>query len=88
MYAEELSKGQQAAQTMSNLVNSYGSEERKKFIEAMANDHRSLQQSFTRLCVDWFRKLENQSHDLRNEASVKLAKELKPVLDKNPLPFI
>ena len=79
--------GKEVAQAVSGLVNSYGNSERKEFIEAMARDHRSLQQSFTRLCVDWFKKLTTQSHDLRNEESVKLAKELLPILEQHPLPF-
>ena len=80
--------GKEVARAVSDLVNSFGREERKAFIDELANDHRSLQQAFTRLCADWFRKMAEQSHDLRNEASVKLAKELKPILDKHPLPYI
>jgi hypothetical protein len=48
-----------------------------------------LQQSFTRLCADWLRNLAaRESFDLRNEASVKLAREALPILDRMPLPFI
>jgi hypothetical protein len=83
-----MSKGKEVAQAVSGLCNSYGSEERKVFIEEMSHDHRSLQQAFTRLCVDWLKKVATQSHDGRNIASVMLAKELEPILEKHPLPFI
>ena len=54
----------------------------KYFIDGMNNQHRSLQQSFTRLCVDWIEHLASLNgkgsdfYDLRNEASVKFAKRL------------
>ncbi len=89
MYEEKKTPGQTVAQEMSRLLNTYGSQERKVFLEEMSRDHRSLQQSFTRLCVDWLQKLAaTESFDLRNQASVELAKELKPLLDSKPLPFI
>lgn len=54
------------------------------FIQAMAIEHRTLQQDFTKLCVAWLwylSKLEEDSYDLRNEASVKLAKKLLKGMD-------
>lgn len=59
------------------------------FLDRMGVEHRTLQQSFTRLCVGWLQDLAvRESYDLRNEASVKLAMKLKPILDDSPLPFI
>jgi len=65
----------------------------KAFVGAMRCDHRTLQQTFTMLCVAWFKALaedyDNGRFDARNEASCKLAKlisDLGP--DKLALPFI
>lgn len=84
--------GKEAADKVSRILNSSGFEMETEFVQTMANDHRSLQQAFTRLCVRWFRHLaecgETARFDLRNEASVKLAQELKPILDKHALPRI
>lgn len=65
----------------------------KHIAEAMSYDHRTLQQCFTGICVAWFKKLAEMertgNYDLRNEASVKLAKKLEHELaDVEGLPFI
>lgn len=67
------------AESVSKMLNILGDKENiTEFVAHMANEHRTLQQGFTRLCVAWFEHLaslnENQ-YDLRNEASVKLAKK-------------
>lgn len=64
-----------------------------EFVYTMSRDHRTLQQAFTRLCVAWIKDLaereKEQCYDARNEASVKLAKEIvKLGDDKLFLPFI
>ena len=64
---------------MSKFLNTLSSDERtKEFVKEMKKDHRTLQQSFTRLCMAWIADLAEREHcDARNEASVKLAKEIK-----------
>lgn len=43
----------------------------------MSREHRTLQQGFTRLAVAWILDLAKREHyDLRNEASVTLAKKI------------
>jgi len=37
---------------ITNFVNSY-TDDRKQFISMMSNEHRTLQQSFTRLVLEW-----------------------------------
>jgi hypothetical protein len=47
--------------------------------KAIGRDHRTLQQLFTRVCVEWINnlsKLESGGYDLRNADSVELAKSL------------
>jgi len=69
---------EEMAKAMGNFVNNFNVDE-KTFCEAMTNEHRTLQQSFTRLCVKWFKTLAETKegrYDLRNEDSVMLAKEI------------
>lgn len=50
----------------------------KKFCEAMSQEHRTLQQTFTRVCLEWLKTCasENYSYDGRNESSHLVAKQL------------
>ena len=85
-----MNDGKDMAAEMSRFINSYGSEHVKEFVEAMGRDHPTLQQSFSRLCVAWFRRLAGTEHfDMRNEASVKLARRIVGELEENlGLPFV
>ena len=69
---------------LSNYVNQGGSV--KKFAERFSQEHRTLQQNFTRLCMGWFEKLaslDEYQYDGRNEASHKLAKRIVALEDKH-----
>lgn len=57
----------------------------KEFCKEMTNQHRTLQQSFTRLCLEWLKTCasEDYRHDGRNETSHWIAKELKDAYDNN-----
>lgn len=75
------------ASAVANLGVSGG--DRHKFVDAMLREHRTLQQAFTKLVVDWLKALSESRYDLRNEASVKLAQALVPVIEDMPgLPYI
>lgn len=81
---------EELAEIFTNAVNSY-SFRNKKFTNKMLQQHRTLQQSFTGLCLDWLITLADvESYDLRNEASVKVAKKIKECLGEDGfyLPFI
>jgi len=66
----------QMAKEVSDFVNNF-SVDNKAFCEQMAKEHRTLQQSFTRLCCAWFQTLaEAKYFDARNEESVLLAKKI------------
>jgi hypothetical protein len=64
--------------TVTTLVNrSVGTP--KDFAKAMGCEHRTLQQGFTKICVAWLEHLASlkaNQYDLRNEDSVKLAKQV------------
>jgi hypothetical protein len=63
---------------ISDYLNCYGQSRANELVENLLLEHRTLQQSFTRLCMRWFERLAQDSHghDLRNEASVELAKKI------------
>ena len=85
MFAEEV------ASQVSSLLNSLGREGVKVFLEKMNRDHRTLQQSFTRLCVGWLElqaTKKDGEFDLRNQASVELAKKFVAGVEDRHLPFI
>ena len=83
MTNEELKeKGIKLSNQISDLVN-YGGDGKKVFIEemikGMGNDHRTLQQSFTRMCLEWLERtsqLEGNQIDPRNQASQQTAERL------------
>lgn len=66
------------ASEISNAVNSFSFKE-KLFCEAMGFEHKTLQQSFTRLCFAWLRYCasDDYRYDGRNEASHVAAKKIK-----------
>lgn len=72
----EDSKGNKFASEFSSLINNFSDTERKVAIQAMLRDHRSIQQGFMRFFLDFVRQMAEQHHDLRNQASVELAKEI------------
>lgn len=79
----------QMAEMMADLVNAYGSTKTNEFVHAMAGQHRTLQQSFTRLCVAWFEDLAKREHyDARNEASVMLAREFVAKVEERHLGMV
>ena len=91
MRVEDEREVREAVQSVSHLVNAYGHEEADFFIREMGREHRTLQQGFTRLCRAWFlylANLEESHYDLRNEASVELARKIKVTLENNHLPLI
>ena len=62
---------------LSQYVNSF-SDKSLLFNAAMSNEHRTLQQSFTKLCLAWLEHVasDNYQTDLRNQASHEIAKAL------------
>lgn len=63
--------GKEMANEMTDFVNTYSNEPRKEFIQAMASEHRTLQQSFTRLCLEWIEHCASEDYrtDDRNQSS-------------------
>lgn len=82
--------GAEMAGAMERLVNIMGrGDEIGAFIEKMAQNHPTLQQSFMRLCLDFVRAMSEKSYsDARNEASVRIAKDIVSQLGTTYLPII
>ena len=56
--------------------------ERYVAAEALARLHRTHQQMFTSVCLQWLLNLANrESFDLRNQASVEVAQALAPIIE-------
>ena len=64
-------------QDVTNYLNSF-SNKNKAFIVEMNREHRTLQQSFTKLCIEWLENCASDDYhfDGRNEASHKVSKEM------------
>ena len=63
----------------------------KAFVESVMRQHRTLQQGFAKLIcglIRFYAGLTEAQYDLRNEATVHLYRELMPVINRHPLPFI
>ena len=72
------------AKLCTRAVNSF-SFKCRSFCKAMSLEHRTLQQSFTRLCIEWLRfcaDLEDWQIDPRNEASVRVSRIVKDALEE------
>jgi hypothetical protein len=71
-----ISKVDTAIQKILNICNDR--DLTNEFLNVMVNEHRTLQQRFTALCIAWLEHLATLNegqYDLRNEAGVELAKK-------------
>lgn len=78
------------ARALGDMMNSF-SFNAKNVAEYFAQvEHRTIQQSLTRFCVEWLRVCasDNYGYDGRNEASHEVAKQLLDGKDIGGLPFI
>ena len=85
-----MDKKQQAtnvAQEVLDLVNCFGCDE-EAFAQTICRSHKTLQQSTMRLFMTTIRHMAKVTPDARNEAAVRLAKEICKVADDFPLPLI
>jgi hypothetical protein len=67
----------ETVETVTDYLNSFSSKE-KEFIEAMNLEHRTLQQSFTKLCLAWLENCASEDYrfDGRNEQSHGISKDV------------
>lgn len=85
---------QEMADYMADFVNTLSDSDNKPFAKEMTNKHRTLQQGamrlFLSLCEEWAEQEKAGRYDLRNEATVKLAKRILEVVDDSEvyIPYI
>lgn len=75
----EFAKAVQLSEQITDYVNSYNQRSKNKaFCEAMSNQHRTLQQSFTRLCLEWIEYTASEEYrtDGRNVNTKTVSKKL------------
>ena len=79
-------KNRKNAEQVSTMLNSF-TFDYEGFCKEMCREHRTLQQSFTRLCIHWLATCasDNYQFDGRNEASHDVAKAL---LDAQDAEFV
>ena len=67
----------EVALVMSDFVNNFGCD-KDAFVSEMAKDHRTLQQSFTKLCLKWIEYVGSEDYrfDLRNQDSHETCKKM------------
>lgn len=83
----------QNANEVSNMLNSLGFAP-ELFCAEMRKDHRTIQQNFTRLCLEWIKTCaqEDYPHDERNRASHVKCRAIVDRMESDPawdfLPYI
>jgi len=70
------------AAEFSDFATSYNSESKKLAIQRMLRDHRTCQQSMMRFFMMFVEGMAESRSDLRNEATVELAKEIMKIDSK------
>lgn len=72
-----MNNAKEQASKVAEMLNSY-SFNCEEFCKEMTKEHRTLQQSFTRLCIHWLCTCasDDYRYDGRNEASHEIAKAL------------
>lgn len=81
---EKATKVVDAVRSLTHLMNSYNSQDElwaEVINQALAHEHRSLQQSFWRLFREVIRRYSITHHDLRNEAAVQWCKRVTDEVD-------
>jgi hypothetical protein len=70
-------RAKEAVEGITRFVNSM-SLDQEEFNSLMSREHRTLQQSFTRLCIGWLEHVAKDEYatDLRNQASKKFAQQM------------
>lgn len=80
----------ESARKLGEMANSFSFSPKAVAEYIAQTEHRTIQQSITRFCVEWLRVCasDNYGYDGRNEASHEVAKKLLDGHDDLYLPFI
>ena len=74
---ETTTQAKEVVINVTDYLNSFGNKN-KEFIQEMNREHRTLQQNFTKLCMEWLENCASEEYrfDGRNEASHNVSKEM------------
>ena len=77
-------KSAETADKITTILNDF-SFDAEQVAKAMSREHKTLQQAFTGLCLEWLKVCASDTYstDGRNEASHNIAKEIKVAYDHN-----
>ena len=80
----EMSKMEKNVERVTGVLNSFTFNP-EEFCKVMCNEHRTLQQSFTGLCIEWIKTCARDDYrtDGRNEHSHNISKEIVTAYDHN-----
>ena len=79
-------RGSLFANIFTNYLNSATRQEMELSVKTMLRGHRTLQQDVFRFCLDYIKGMSKEKfYDLRNEFSVKTAKEIMEFLESKDL---
>ena len=72
------SEASRLAGEITSMLNTFSDKPASMLVEAMTREHRTLQQSFTKLCMKWLEKCASNDYgyDGRNEASHEVSKRM------------
>ena len=88
-----MSRQRENATKVASMVNDFGFKP-EEFCECMTTEHRTLQQNFTRLCLEWIKTCarDDYRHDERNRASHVKCKAIVDAMSNDPawdfIPYI
>ena len=88
MYESDTADAKFVVKVLTDFVNRFD-HDHKEFAEELSRQHRTLQQGATRLFMDWMKSVYDkdidrpETYDLRNEATVKLARKMFDTLDES-----
>ena len=89
MYESDTADAEFVVKVLTDFVNR-SDQDHKEFAEELGRQHRTLQQGATRLFMDWMKSVYDkdiestgQSYDLRNQATVILARKMFNMLDES-----
>jgi len=84
----EQEAGEVLANQISKFVNGAGGSDMQKAVDVLAGQHRTLQQCTMKFFMMFIERMAGNTSDLRNEASVALAKKIVEATKQDYLPHI
>jgi hypothetical protein len=72
----EKERGEAFARVFSDFANEMSDAPKSAALDLLMREHRTIQQSMMKFCMGFIHRMSEQRSDLRNQASVELAKQI------------